>query len=201
MEGFITEERIKSEQSRSRVERIYNMRLTSEKYHQALERERRHWVPLENRLLKQSQQAVVPVGNGYPEEWQDSKDVYAPHVERFTNICDVVSRREQAVILNNKMVSPLIHDKYGPYRWIKQSGSLIVRDHRNSSYLLTLRYEGNIYDIKLKVGNHFIDAQAVPGTPLIKFETNVSLEDMKKLNLIVIHTVKLRSMSWVPATA
>lgn len=177
----------------------FNTRVSEKEFYLARQKQSQSWSEVESKLIKDSKQAVVPVGNGYPIEWSDSKDVYAPRSKRFTNIGEVIYRKEYAVVLANNMVSGLKSDALGSYRMLVASGSVIVRDPMDVPYQLIIEYSGKAGDVKLKVANHFYIGQAQERQGQIKITAIVAPQDMAKLNLLVIHAVKLRSITWMPS--
>lgn len=175
----------------------FNTRLTEAALQTAQRQQNQPWAKLEPSLIKRSEQAVVPVGNGYPAEWQASKDVYAPKIKRFTNICDVIYRNEYAVTLASEMTSSLKQDANGTYRLLWASGPVIIHDNDNSPQQLIIEYEGKVGDVQLCIKDECDAERAIKHGRLIKIVVNVSSGDIQQLNLIVDRTVKLRSMAWI----
>lgn len=59
------------------------------------QQENQPWSTLQPQLIAASEQAIVPVGHGYPVEWLQKKDVLTTlRVKHFPNICDVIYREK-----------------------------------------------------------------------------------------------------------
>lgn len=172
-----------------------NLRLSDNEFKLAFNKETNAWHQFFQTLIKNSQQAIVPVGTPYPDEWADSKDIYQPRVKSFKNICDVIYRKDFVVTLNNKMTSELQKDSKGPFRRLLSTGPIIIRNNQDKLYtLLTLEYTGRIGDVNLKVNNRIYNGLKInPG--LIRITANISSKDIDNLSLIVSHPVKLRMIA------
>lgn len=175
----------------------YNTRISPQVLNLAKEKEHQVWSKIEPRLLEVSEQAVVPVKGGYPEEWQSTKDIYSPLIKRFTNICDVVYRKEYTIKLTDKMTSPLYRDSSGPFRILLTKGPVIIHDMPTSPQRLVINYEGKIHDVNLKIGNKYYQGQVVEKNK-VRIEVSIKPEDARKLSLEIVHPVKLRALSLTP---
>ena len=152
------------------------------------------------RLIDRSEQAVVPVNYGFPDDWKNSRDIYPPYTKHFPNICDVVYRNKFAITLNNKMVSPLKQDREGIFRLLKTSGLVNIHDDSDKTQQLMIDFEGKINDVKLQVNNQFYQGE-IAKNGMVRMVLNVSPENRKAVNLLVMHPVKLRSIKWEPAVS
>lgn len=176
----------------------FNTKIPRERFQTTLQQESQPWPMLSQQLIKLSQQAVVAVNNGYPIEWLNTKDVYAPRITRFANICDVVYRNDYVVTLPKAMTSSLQKDLKGQYRTINKSGELIIRDASTAPKKLIMVYEGKPGDIKLRLQNKNHEGKRIAQTNNTQIEMKIQPDDIKKLSLIVYHSVKLRSIEWLP---
>lgn len=171
-----------------------NTRLSASKVRLIQRREGRPWGKVEGQLIGSSEQAVVPANYGYPVEWLSTKDVFAPKIKHFPNICNVIYRHKYAVTIAEKMTSPLMKDTQGGFRWLLISGPIIIHDKKNSPQLLTLEYEGQINDLKLLLGNKLYKGILQNGDNRIKIVATVYTGDISSLWIVIAHPVKLRSM-------
>lgn len=176
----------------------YNTRLSEEVLSKEQLAQSRRWIDLVPQLIRRSEQAVVPVGAGFPIEWSSSQDVYAPRIKRFANICDVVYRNQYVVTLEQNKISSLKKDVVGTYRLLWASSPIMVRDKINTPHQLVINYTGKVGDIKLQVLNHFYYGKMLDSNGAIRITATVSPDEVGKINLIVVHPVKLRSMEWAP---
>ncbi|MDR3491462.1 MAG: hypothetical protein P4M12_05370 [Gammaproteobacteria bacterium] len=178
----------------------YNTRLSKEEFDLALRRENEHWTKnMVSSLIGRSEQAVVPVGNGYPKEWLSTKDIYASRMARFTNIGDVYYRNDYSVILPNSITSDSKKDVLGHYRMLLKSGSVDIKAQYDKPSQLTLIFDGNMNDVELKIGDNLFKAQPIKENPgLNKLLVTVQPEDKFKLSLLVNKAVKLREIKWEP---
>lgn len=177
-----------------------NIPLSEKKYLYAQLLEDKPWAEVLPQLVKRSEQAVVPVGDGFPVEWLDSKDIYPHHVKRIPNIGDVVYRNRFDVNLPPTMTSELKHDSKGLYRVARTSGLVIINENLDKPHKISLSYEGKPGDIKLKIGNHYYQGYRLSNESSTKIEAQVSSENKAKIMLIVIHSVKLRKVEWTLVT-
>lgn len=171
-----------------------NTRLTEKALLVIQQRENKPWYQEETRLIDHSEQALMPIDKHYPEEWITTRDVFAPKFKRFSNVCNVIYRNQYAVILPQKILSPLKADSFGTFRILFASGPIIINDQIESPRALTINYDGHVGDVILKTKN-----QASRGIEKNGHVTITLNADPKSsaLNVIVIRPVKLRSMSWV----
>jgi len=176
----------------------FNTRLSKRAYDAALQEENKHRTKdMVLNLIKYTEQAVVPVGNGIPVEWQASSDIYPVRIRRFPNICDVIYRNEYSVLLPRNITTPLKRDTVGAYRQILKSGPITIKERYDSPMRLTLFYEGRVGHVKVKVGEQLLQGMiSEEEQKWVKIVAVVPPKDMLKLRLLVTVPSKLRRISW-----
>ncbi len=179
----------------------YNTRFQASEMLPFQHRENKPWYKVEAGLVRSSEQAVVSFNNNYPEEWLSNRDVFPPLVKNFPNICKVIYRHQYAVVLPKQMVASLARDAKGLFRIISSSGPIIINDKATTSQILTLDYDGNIGDVKLHVGNKLYIGEKIGLDDHVRIVTTVHPCNNPLLNLDVANPVKIRSISWDPATS
>lgn len=74
------------------------------------------WSHVYPRFLSESQIALVPIGYGWPSEWDDRGDIFGSMTIEFSNIADVVYRHRNALSVSAAGLGPLSSDVNGRYR-------------------------------------------------------------------------------------
>lgn len=184
--------------SASELSLRYNTRLQESELFNFQQRENQPWHEIEERLVNNSEQAVVALNNNYPIEWLATKDVFPAKIKHFSNICNVVYRYRYTVTLPATMIAPLKHDKHGAFRKLLSSGPVIVNGKVTAPQILTLSYDGRINDVKLHVGHKLYVGKNVGFTSHVTIVAVVDPKDKSLLRLDVVDIVKLRSISWEP---
>jgi hypothetical protein len=146
-------------------------------------------------MINRSIQAVVPVGHGPPEEWQDF-DVFSPKIVRFANIGDVVYRHEFSVCLSPNTIGPLERDTNGPYRLLKGGGPIHVNDQDGSSHRLRFEFDGAVGDVVLFIRNQAHEGQQLSSENRVQIRVDLADQATPSLSLRVERPVKLRQLSW-----
>lgn len=174
----------------------YNVHLPDKQLVTIQQEEDTHWTKsMVPNLVKLSEQAIIPVGHGYPDEWISSKDVYPPLIKHFATICDVVYRKQFSIELANNMTSAVKKDNGGLFRILSTSGLIITHDHPTTAQQLTLKYDGPIDSVKLRVHNQLCPANVVSNKGHVILTATIQPEDITALSLIIKNTVKLRSIT------
>lgn len=173
-----------------------NTRLTEKELLAVQEREGKPWYKVEPFLISRSAQAVIPIDGDYPIEWQDSKDVFAPRIKKFPNICEVIYRNNYVVTLPKEIVSSLQSDSNGIFRVIKKSGEVLVHDPIGTSKRLRLTYDGKMNDIQIRLGDKTAEENILKNGEII-VTLDVNADEKENIKLVLNHSVKLRSISWV----
>jgi hypothetical protein len=180
------------------MKQSFNTRFSPKEIQTIENREYVDWKILEPQLLKRTEQAVVPVGNDYPIEWESTRDIYPSMIKRFKNVCDVVYRKEYALYLSNKITTVLQKDSLGLFRVLSQSGSIIVHDKLSSPHHLILEYDGKVSDLQLRVGDTLYNGKKIDSKHSFKIIADVTPREASTLYLKVLRPVKLRTILWEP---
>lgn len=178
----------------------YNTRLLAGNLFVFQQRENIPWDKIEAKLVNNSEQAVVSLNNSYPIEWASTKDVFPSQIKRFPNICNVVYRYRYAVILPDTMVAPLKLDKQGSFRELFSSGQIHIQDKFTVPQVFTLNYEGDISDVKLRVGDKWYVGKRESLNDHVTLTAVVYPKDVFSLSLVVLNTVKIRSIALDPVS-
>lgn len=73
---------------------MFNTRFSADELRKIKQRESRPWDILEADLVKNSEQAVIPIDQSYPIEWLNSKDKYIFRSKKLPNICQIIYRQK-----------------------------------------------------------------------------------------------------------
>lgn len=169
----------------------FGTRLSYEEYLAAHARQHRAWDEVVPEYLDRSVLALVPLGHGYPEEWERWRDVFPPEVVRGHPYCDMVHKTRKCVAISS--AGELVRDERGVYRLLDGSGSLTYPAAARPVRLL-LRYEGAVGDVELSVeGEKLAEAPVVSPDGLT--ETSVILAPGARVRLGTTRgPVKLREV-------
>lgn len=174
----------------------YNTRLSLDEFINRYQQQNLAWFVLQPQLIAKTEQAVVPNDADYPVEWSSNRDVFAPQITRFPNICDVIYRNTYAVTLENNMVSSIMNDVAGHFRTLHSSGHIIINNNFETPKTLSLLYDGNISDVILHVNNESYHGKPSDNHQVL-ITASIYPSDKNDLSLTVTHPVKLRSMRWI----
>lgn len=177
----------------------YNTRLQEHELFNFQQHENQPWHEIEERLVNNSEQAVISLSNKYPVEWLATKDIFPSKIKHFSNICNVVYRHRYSVTLPDNMISSLKHDKNGAFRKLLSSGPVIVNGKVTTPHVLTLNYEGGVNDVKLLIGHKLYVGKSAGFNRYMTIVAVVDPKDKPSLSIDVLDIVKLRSISWEPA--
>lgn len=176
----------------------YNTRLTQEEFDADVIERRVRWSVKIPELVARSKSAIVPNGHWYPEEWIDSKEMFAARRFRFKNFCDVIYRGQKALIFAPNVAGPLDKEGADDYFWpAEETGPITVVDSDHDLCELAIVHDGKAGDVAIKVGDKPYVGVAISPTAL-KIKVSVRRDEQVKLMLVVERPTKIRSVTWTP---
>jgi len=87
-----------------------------------------NWKTVIPDFVNRSEQAIIPVGDPFPVEWEAWKDIFSPRRYTFINMCDVVYKHEFSIRFGAGIFGERKKDSFGYYRVLLRSGN-IYPDH------------------------------------------------------------------------